>query len=342
MAKAYGVAVGAFLATILLTWCAMRIAVDHGLVDHPNARSSHHRPTPRGGGVAIAAASSIAVLILYSLGYAGSQLTMAIVFGGLMVAWIGFNDDRRGVSVRWRLAVHAIAAIWAVYVLGGLPPLQLGSHRVDFGWAGDVLATIGIVWALNLFNFMDGIDGIAASEAVFVMTSGALLVAIRVPMSSISIVALTVACASAGFLLWNWPPAKIFMGDVGSGYLGYVMGVLTLASTRDNEVMPFVWLILAGVFFADATLTLVRRLIRGDRIFEAHRSHAYQWLARRWKSHRRVTLVTWGINLLWLLPMAWMCNRFPERAIIVALAALLPLIFLALIAGAGRAESAGR
>jgi len=128
------------------------------------------------------------------------------------------------------------------------------------------------------------------------------------------------------------------MGDVGSGYLGYVIAVLALAAARENVVTLWTWLILGGVFFVDATVTLLRRLFRGERVYQAHRSHAYQWLARQWGSHLRVTLVVTLVNLLWLLPWAWAAGRFPALSIWIACGALMPLVPLAMFAGAGRRE----
>jgi Fuc2NAc and GlcNAc transferase len=139
-----------------------------------------------------------------------------------------------------------------------------------------------------------------------------------------------------GFLLWNWPPAKIFMGDVGSGYMGYVIVVLALAAARENPAALLVWLILGGVFFCDATVTLVRRLIRGERVYQAHRNHAYQRLARRWGSHRAVTVAVIIVNLAWLFPCAWLASVYPGRAAWIVIIALAPLTLSAFLAGAGQ------
>ena len=207
-----------------------------------------------------------------------------------------------------RLAVHLCAALWAVCWLGGLPPLRVGSHVIQLGWAGYPVAVLALTWILNLFNFMDGIDGIAGSEAAFVAGAAAFLTLCLGGSAGVAAVALALAGACLGFLLWNWPPAKIFMGDVGSGYLGYVIGVLALAAGREDPTALWVWLILGGVFFVDATVTLIRRVLRGDRVYEAHRSHAYQWLARRWQSHESVTITTTAVNVLWLLPVRMVCR----------------------------------
>jgi Fuc2NAc and GlcNAc transferase len=146
------------------------------------------------------------------------------------------------------------------------------------------------------------------------------------------------ACASAGFLCWNWPPAKVFLGDVGSGYLGYFIAILALASGRSDPVAIWIWLILGGVFFVDATTTLIRRWLRGERVSEAHRSHAYQWLARNWGSHSKVTGTVLAINLVWLLPWSVLAVKFPAYAVVSLICAFAPLALLALLAGAGRQE----
>jgi Fuc2NAc and GlcNAc transferase len=184
---------------------------------------------------------------------------------------------------------------------------------------------------------MDGIDGIAASEAAFVSGAAAFL-GLSAMQAGVAPAAAVFCAAACGFLLWNWPPARIFMGDVGSGYLGFVISVLALAATRNDPVAVWVWLILGGVFFVDATVTLGRRTARGDRVYEAHRSHAYQWLARRWGKHLPVTLAVLTVNVLWLLPAAWFASRHPGIAAWVVLAAYLPLAVLVVAAGAGKAE----
>jgi Fuc2NAc and GlcNAc transferase len=198
---------------------------------------------------------------------------------------------------------------------------------------------LGIVWVLNLYNFMDGIDGLAASEAVFVALGSAFLLLLAGGSPGVVAASAAFGAACLGFLGWNWPPAKIFMGDVGSGYIGYTIAVLALAAARDQSSLLAVWLILSGLFIIDATVTLVRRLFRGEKVYSAHRSHAYQWLARRWKSHKSVTVLAVGINLLWLLPWSWAAATNPTRVIWIMAVAYVPLTILVLAAGAGRAEA---
>jgi Fuc2NAc and GlcNAc transferase len=337
MASAVLIAAGAAAASGLLTYAIWKLALARGLLDVPNQRSSHRVPTPRGGGLAIVLVSGAAYAALGAMQWLDGRLLAALA-GGLLVAAVGLIDDRRPVSAGARLAVHVAAALWALGWLGGVPPLRLGDQVASLGAAGYVLGTLGIVWTMNLFNFMDGIDGIAASEAIFVLWAGALLGVAFAGANPVSWAALVCGAACLGFLVWNWPPARIFMGDVGSGYLGYVIAVLALAATRREPAALWTWLILGGVFFIDATMTLVRRLARGERVEQAHRSHAYQWLARRWGSHAKVTGAVLGVNLLWLLPCAVCAMRAPRFAVLSTILALAPLLLFA-FGASGRNET---
>ncbi len=328
-----------FAASALLTGIVRRVALSSGLVDLPNSRSSHNRSTARGGGLSVVFATIVGVIALAITGVVSKHLLVAIAIGGGMVALVGFLDDRYSVRPGVRFVVHAGAAFWALIWLGGLPPLLFSDHLIQLGAIGYLIGVLGIVWALNLSNFMDGIDGIAASEAVFVAGAGALLSAGG--RAGVTDAAAVFACACAGFLIWNWPPAKIFLGDVGSGYLGYVIAILALAATRESPIALWAWLILGGVFFVDATVTLLRRLLRGERVYEAHRTHAYQWLARRWGSHAKVTCAVQMVNVLWLLPCAVLATRRPSLAAATVIFAFAPLVLVA-IATSGRREANDR
>jgi Fuc2NAc and GlcNAc transferase len=331
------VAIGAFIVSALLTRLVRNLAVSRGVLDVPNQRSSHSVPTPRGGGLAIVVAATLGFMWLAVTGTLDRALLLSLL-GGVLVAMIGLIDDRLHLPARVRLPVHFAAALWALVCLGGLAPIRVGNEIISLGASGYVLGVLGIVWALNLFNFMDGIDGIAASEAIFVVCAGALSTLIEAGPASVPIAGLVLGAACAGFLLWNWPPAKIFMGDVGSGYIGYVVAVMALAALRHDPVALWTWLILGGLFFVDATVTLVRRFAAGERIHEAHRSHAYQHLARRWGSHKRVTCAVWLVNVLWLLPCALAATIYPTHAAWITAGALTPIVVLVAVAGAGRRE----
>jgi Fuc2NAc and GlcNAc transferase len=194
-----------------------------------------------------------------------------------------------------------------------------------------------LVWLTNLFNFMDGIDGLAGMEAVCVSVFGGILL-FHGGLASYSQLFWLLAAASLGFLLWNWPPAKIFMGDVGSGFLGFTLGTLALFSSSSNSGLIWPWLILLAAFIVDATVTLLRRMFSRARWYEAHRSHAYQHAAQAWASHTKVTLAVAVINIGWLFPLAWAASRFPQAAPAFAVVAAVPLVFITLQFEAGREQ----
>ncbi len=305
----------------------------------PNERSSHTTPTPHGGGVAIVFAYVPALALLFVMGSITWALFTVLAVGGAAVAVLGFVDDRFGVAPPLRLVVHLAAGAWTLWWLGGLPPLVVGERVVELGWSGFVLGSIGVAWTLNAFNFMDGIDGIAASEASFIV-GGAVFICwlVGAPMS-MSGAAIVFVASCCGFLVWNWAPAKIFMGDVGSGFLGYVVSSLAIAAGHDAPQVLWAWFILGGVFCIDATTTLVVRLSRGEKPWVAHRSHAYQRLARLWRSHARVTSAVLALNLLWLLPCGWAAAAHPSSALWIALTAVVPLLVTAVAIGAGSLDT---
>jgi Fuc2NAc and GlcNAc transferase len=307
-----------------------------GLLDVPNQRSSHAMPTPRGGGLAIVASTLAAAIILNVSGRLPPKLTLTVMLGGGLVALIGGLDDRRGLPVYLRLCAHFVAAGVAAGLVGSIESLTIGKTVIFLGYARWPVTVISVVWFLNLFNFMDGIDGIAISEAVFIGAAGAVLAALNGAPVGIVMAMLALAAACLGFWPLNWPPARMFMGDVGSGFLGFVVGVLALATIHSGTLSVWTWILLSGTFLADATVTLVRRLARGESIHQAHRSHAYQCLARRWRSHRRVTLCYIAINLVWLFPLAWLSTRWSELGLIFSALGILPLVVAALMSGAGR------
>jgi Fuc2NAc and GlcNAc transferase len=331
--------IAAFFASYALTaWLRRHLRIIQ-LIDRPNPRSSHSTPTPRGGGLSMVAITTCGVAILYAAGMLSRPLTAALVLGGLSVAAVGFWDDVRSAPVAVRMIVHLGAAMLAVYCLGTTSIIRLGDSVVALGILGPVLGVMAIVWILNLFNFMDGIDGIAASEAACVLIGGAGLGLFVAKNSPIQVAPeLIIGAACLGFLRWNWSPAAIFMGDIGSGFLGYAIAVIALNASQTSAINFFAWLILGGVFFVDATVTLCRRLLRRERVYHAHRTHAYQWLARRWASHSRVTIAVIIINLAWLLPCAAFTVKFPGSAWWICIVALAPLVVCAYLSGSGRPE----
>jgi len=310
-------------------WMVWRAAPQLGLVALPNVRSSHRQPTPHGGGLGMVLAGTlVGGWLTWSTGVAllGQVLGLAVV-----LALVGLRDDLSPVPARVRFAVQAA-------VCTGLLGL-LGLQAVPVG----VLLTalmLGLWW-VNLFNFMDGIDGLAAAQALFMLGVAALLSAWGHPerlTDPLWVMMPCLAAAAAGFLLINWPPAKIFMGDVGSTWIAFMIFALALLSILDGWLNTLTWLILGAGFIADASATLLTRIVTGQRWTEAHRAHAYQRLARRWHSHQKVTLGMLAFNLLWLLPLAAATQRAPQWGVALLLLAYAPALLAALGSGAGRVD----
>lgn len=318
-----------------------RYALSGGLLDEPNARSSHQVATPRGGGLAIVVVFVLGCVVLRLLGQLDPASCGVLIGAGLLVAVLGFVDDHRHVGAGWRLLGHFLAAVAALLWLGGYGalPAQLSAVLGLPGWLVMTLGVLYLVWMLNLYNFMDGIDGIAGVEALIVCLGMALIYAVTSHGALLG-APLLLAAAVGGFLCWNFPPARIFMGDVGSGFLGLILGMLSLQAALADLALFWAWLILLGVFVVDATWTLLRRLSRGKKPYEAHRTHAYQWASRRHGAHRPVTLAVLAINLFWLLPIALLVGLGLLSAILGLLLAYGPLLCLALRYHAGTDEVA--
>lgn len=264
-----------FLASLLLVRVFCRYAGVYGLLDVPNARSSHDSVTPRGGGIVFV----LLWLVVMSYAYKKGVLTLndwkLFVPTTLVVSLLGFWDDRRTLSAQIRLCVQIIVALLCIYLLGGIPGLRLYSpFPFDLGWFGMAVGILGIVWSINLYNFMDGIDGIASIEALFVFGVGGLMFWLsRHP--GMALVPWAMGFGVAGFLVWNWPKARVFMGDVGSYCLGFLVALVSLIGDLWYRIPMGLWIILYSVFWFDATVTLVRRIILKKHWATAHRDHAY-------------------------------------------------------------------
>ena len=302
------------------------------IVAVPNERTLHARPTPRGGGVVIALVFLIGLGVQYARGEVPDRWFAALFGGGVLVGGLGFVDDVVSLSTPTRLVFHLVAAIWAAIWVGRD---LWGDHAVVavIGWA---VVVVGMIWMINLYNFMDGIDGMAASGGVF-FTAVLAAVVERAGDGPTAVVFALLGAGCAGFLVFNWPPAKLFMGDVGSGFLGYVFGVLALITIGAGTISVWTWLIVLGYFVADTTTTLVIRIKRVPRFWGTHRSHAYQNLARIWDNHRRMTGLVLAIDVVWLLPLALASVRWPAVGPALAVIALAPLVAYAAWFGALRA-----
>jgi Fuc2NAc and GlcNAc transferase len=321
------------LLSALATGWARVYALRNGVLDYPNVRSSHSQPTPRTGGLGIVASCLIALVLAALCGRISYAVAIPLGLGGSLVATIGMLDDRASLSPLIRCCSHALAAAVVVLGIGSIAVVDFGFFELNIGILGCFLAAVGVVWLINLTNFMDGIDGIAASEVLFA-TGVAGLLALLSGEQPVALICFAVAGACLGFLYHNWPPARIFMGDAGSGFLGFIFGALLLLDTAKYPVHLWFWLILFSVFIVDATITLLRRLCRGERVYLSHRSHAYQHASQRW-GHLRTTCGVIAIDIFWLAPLAvwaWFVPHFGAALLGVA---AFPLTLIALHLRAG-------
>ena len=323
-----------FGTAVMLTGLLRTAALHIGFLDKPVARSSHSIPIPIGGGLAVVLPIFIASATVFYTGQLEKGFFLSL-FGAYAVAAVGLIDDLKNVHAIWRIPLHFGAAFWSLFWLGEIPALDFGLFTILNQSVLIPLALLALVWLTNLFNFMDGIDGLAGSELFFV--TGFSLAAGISGMDSGRSELLTVACAStAGFLVWNWHPARIFMGDVGSSFAGFFIGLMALFTVQAGVMTYWTWLILLATFAVDATLTLACRFWRGDRWFEGHNTHAYQHAARKFQSHSKVTIATILINVCWLTPLALVSVLYPGLGGLFSLIAVVPLAMLALCLGAGR------
>jgi len=279
-----------FLLSFILTLLIKKISVKKSLIDIPNSRSSHNTPTPHGGGIAIAVTWFVGISYLFYIGDINSSLYFAL-FTGVIISTVSYIDDLYELSAKLRLLVQTLVAFLGLYFLGGLEKIDLIFVTIDNQILTNVFAFFMIVWFVNLYNFLDGIDGYAGSEAVFLGVAGFLL------FGGSHFVVFCVAVL--GFLVWNWHKAKIFMGDVGSTLLGYNIAIYAIYYANDGTSI-LVWIILFGVFWFDATLTLWRRYKNGDILSQAHKKHAYQRLVQSGWTHDRVVVFSILINIMLL------------------------------------------
>jgi Fuc2NAc and GlcNAc transferase len=284
-----------FVLTYFGVWVFRRWSSRREIFDIPNERSSHTEPTLRGGGVIIVIICLFAFLILSI--FSGQQIIWSYLIGALIVSIVSLFDDVKTISPFWRFLCHSLAAGMVIWQVQGFDKLLIPFYGiVQTGFGGNVIAFLWIVWLINAYNFMDGIDGIAASQAV-TAGIGWLLIGVLYNFDQIGLYGGVVAFSALGFLIHNWQPAKIFMGDVGSAFLGFTFAVFPLLNREriENPVLdgylPWIAGFLVWFFVFDAVLTLIKRMLRGEKIWQAHREHLYQRLVIAGISHSTVTTI---------------------------------------------------
>lgn len=333
-------AVGAFAGGWLGTLVVRQVASRIGLVKSPNERSSHSVPTPQGGGIAIAA------IIISTAVLAGTFDSSFLVIAALcaVVACIGLADDMLELSPALRFPIQGLVIAVLVGWTLPLPDLVLPFGLLISGWLLPAVVWLGALWWFNLFNFMDGIDGIAASQTIVILLGGLAMALSGDPAflaTPIGLLALITASATGGFLVMNWSPARIFMGDAGSNTLALLIFAFCLGTVQAGLIGYASWLILLSVFATDATVALLRRMARGERPWRAHRRHAYQQLAHHW-GHKRVSALYTGVTTLVAIPLAVGAQHYPAGAWWLVGLTYAVLATLAIWAGSGDTEERGR
>ncbi|MBI2482795.1 glycosyl transferase family 4 [Candidatus Uhrbacteria bacterium] len=325
-------AVQIFLALVLVfsfavmsTWMIHLLAIQKRWLDVPNQRSGHREPTPNSGGIAFTMPFLLALVYLGLHGFR-AELMWALAGGGALVAMVGWVDDRWSLPARYRFLAYAIAAAWALAWIGGMPTLRIGMQVFALGFGGTLLAFFAIIWMANLMNFMDGIDGLVGSKTVLLGCVLGIMLFLQGQVF-LAFILWLLAAATSGFLIWNWHPAKIFMGDTGSVLLGFTFGVIAIASERAAAVPAMIWWIFFGLFFADASWTTLRRILRGYRFYEGHRCFSFHRAVLRGYTHAQVTLgiLAWTVPLIVLGVLAWQVSVLvlPALGVSLSLSAIL-------------------
>lgn len=302
------------IASFSLTFLVKVIAQKKLLMDIPNERSSHVTPTPRGGGLAIAVTWFLGISYLYFI----NQIDQNLYFGlmaGILISGISFLDDIYTLKSLPRIIIQAISSLIALYFIGDLKIIDFGLFTIENSVLLNSLAFIGIIWFINLFNFIDGIDGHSSTGALFI--SLVLLFFVK------DTLLLVLAASVLGFLPWNWQKAKIFMGDIGSTLLGFTIAVLIIYYNNSGQFSIISGLIITAVFWFDATFTLIKRLLNKENVGQAHRKHAYQRIVQFGFSHQKTVLIVALLNII-LFGLVYLSIHFEiNNLVVLALAILL-------------------
>lgn len=308
-----------FIASYMATYIVRLIAIKLNIYDIPVERSSHTLPTPRGGGIAIAISWYTGITYEHIFWNSMPANLFHAFLSGLLIVVIGIIDDIWGLNPKIKFIFQVIASLVALYFLGGLQKVDLGFVVLDNIYLLSIVALIGIIWAINLFNFLDGIDGYLGSEVAFV--------SIAIGILCTNSMVMLLGSVTLGFLVWNWQKARIFMGDVGSTLLGFNVAIFAIYYQNTGKTSILIWIILSSVFWFDATLTLLRRFRNREKLTLAHRKHAYQRIVMWGFSHQRTVIYSITINIVVFL-FAWLSTRFPEYIILFLLIVISMLYYI--------------
>lgn len=325
----------AFILTLLLTRTLIIYARQLGMIDEPNQRSSHITPTPKGGGLAFFVVFSCLALWYYLYHPSYRAVVGPLLFGGPIVVLLGWLDDRFSLPATLRLLVHFFVAFLIYGLVTQWFKIRLDiSFLPNLHWVSGVFCVLFIAWFINLYNFMDGADGLASSTAV----AGSILsavVAVIHGSPEIAMIYCLIAYTVSGFLFYNWSPARIFMGDTGSYFLGFLFASLALISKAYADVSFYSHIIIFGFFIFDTTYILFRRAFRKEPLFRAHQMFNFHKLIQKGWSHRKVSSLYTMVLILWLFPLSNLASIYDEYGMVIVVIAYLPLLVFAIYNKAG-------
>jgi len=326
----------AFVASVIGLHLYIKVAQRNKIISSPNFRTLHLSDAITGGGVVFSLVFFSTISYFWLIGFLTDKLFFVLGIGGFFATLLGFLDDLFSVSAIKKLFFHTILSAWSIYwlELGTFLDIDWIPHNVSIG-----LSLLFLVWMINAYNFIDGIDGLAISGATFISGGLILIMIITNNSSELTIIYFSLLACALAFMIFNWPPARIFMGDSGSIFLGYIIGTLFLLTIKRGDITVWTWLVIFGYFFADTTVTQLMRLLLVKKWYNAHRSHAYQNLARITGSHLKVTSVIIIYHFAWLLPLMIFSIKLPDLSMFFAALAVFPAMLFAIKYGPLKSSS---
>jgi len=314
-----------FFSSVIGVYIYQRFSISRKIIAEPNFRTLHKHPIPSGGGIIFALAFTIGIFYFWISEGLSIDFLLVFSLGGLAATIFGFIDDLINISAKNKLLMQSLLSSWAFYWLDA-------SNLFYFDWLYYFIALpvtlMFLIWMINAYNFIDGIDGMAISTAIFASGSITLILLLTRPESQFIFIFGLLFAVSIGFIFFNWPPASIFMGDAGSIFFGYVFGSIIVATVLVGDLSIWTWVIIFGYFISDLVVTQIARVILVKKWYLAHRSHAYQNLARILDSHLKVTISLILYNILWILPLTFWSVLDPEIEIIAVVLALGPALIV--------------
>jgi len=316
-----------YLSSIVGTFYYRNFAIKNKILSNLNFRTLHEKPTPRGGGIIFSFVFIFSVIFIYYKNFINLELILVFGIGAGIAAIIGYIDDLRGIAPLKKLVLQLFLVAWILYFFNG-GPLVVNSGFDSL--LGLIVSAFFLTWLINVYNFIDGIDGFAITGAILILATILSVLVISRNTSNLETLFILLLISCFGFLFFNWPKATIFMGDSGSIFLGYCFGAIIIYTTMMREISFFTWLVTLAYYLSDTTSTSIVRIFTIKKWYHTHRSHAYQNLARTLNNHFKVTIGVAMYHIFWLFPLALLTALKPNFEILAVILAYTPAIIWSL------------